>query len=188
MPPLALSETSPQPETAPAAVDDTMLPLEPVVPSRPSSPNAPVTAANNESAVAPDPPLPPVPAWHPWSSQEAWRRCWDRMNHFHAVFGERERDRRVPDLTPEWMTFPTASGSGLTYGEGVERMWAGGRPLGTCAIHVLRLISIYGVREVKCNCTDGQHTAYEHEHAFAFRGRDGDLIIKKETTRLLVVD
>ncbi|KAJ6503177.1 hypothetical protein C8R47DRAFT_1210453 [Mycena vitilis] len=198
MPPLDPAESSspsapdvPQPmEPVAAAVDEGMPPLTSAVPSRASSPSAPITAADGETAVddgTPDPALPPVPAWHPWSSQEAWRRCWDRLNDFHAVFGERE-------LGPP---------PGLTDGEGVERMWAEGNPFGdstrqmgegfrrttlegTGDVHTLRIVSLRGVREVKCDCTDGRHTVYEHKHAFAFRGRDSDLIIKKGKTSLIV--
>ncbi|KAJ6501535.1 hypothetical protein C8R47DRAFT_1067862 [Mycena vitilis] len=183
MPPLDPVESS---SPAAAAVDESMPPLESAVPSRASSPSAPIAAAVEGDDGTPDPALPSVPAWHPWSSQEAWRRCWDRLNEFHAVFGERE-------LGP----------AGSTDGEGVEHMWAEGNLLGdstrqmaegsrrttlegTGEVHVLRIVSWRGVREVKCDCTDGRHTIYEHKHAFAFRGRDGDLIIKKGKTSLIV--
>ncbi|KAJ7670943.1 hypothetical protein DFH06DRAFT_1125228 [Mycena polygramma] len=197
--------SSPEPvEAVASAVDknDSMPSLEPALPSRASSPSAPEAVADDDSA--PDPALPTVPAWHLWSSQEAWRRCWDRLNQFHAVFGEREPER-APELTEDWMAFPNPSPSRLFDGEGVERMWAEGSPLGSSTrqmgegyrrttlygtgdVHNLRIVSIHGVREVKCDCTDGLHTIYEHKHAFAFCGRDGDLIIKKGKTSLLMND
>ncbi|KAJ6455636.1 hypothetical protein C8R47DRAFT_1228133 [Mycena vitilis] len=186
----------PQAEAVPAE--------EGAVPLRASSPSAPVTGADDEAvgdaaSDAPDPELPPVPAWHPWSSQEAWRRGWDRLGEFNTVVGEKSERERVAALTAEWTAVPNLSVSGLTAGEGVERMWAGRSPVGTSTrpmaegfrrttldgtghIHNLRIISVVGVREVKCDCTDGRHTIYEHEHSFAFRGRDDYEVRRGETS------
>ncbi|KAJ7639822.1 hypothetical protein DFH06DRAFT_1335485 [Mycena polygramma] len=93
----------------------------------------------------------------------------------------------------------------FTDGEQVERMWADLNPIsastrqmapGFCRsnlestgeIHKLRIISTHGVRDVQCDCDDGQHSVYEHRQAFAFRDADGYIVIKKDKSCLLALE
>ncbi|KAJ7084883.1 hypothetical protein B0H15DRAFT_951368 [Mycena belliarum] len=92
--------------------------------------------------------------------------------------------------------------SGLEDGEHVERAWAymnppsgSGRHMGAAFrrdqldvdgnFHSLRIISLdEGVRDVLCDCADGEHSAYVRSRAYAFPDAIGNVVVKKSKTLL----
>ncbi|KAK6996600.1 hypothetical protein R3P38DRAFT_3221641 [Favolaschia claudopus] len=78
-----------------------------------------------------------------------------------------------------------------------ERMWGrlvsleieeeGGEPDDSNAIapHILRIVSVTGWRNVRCECRDGKHDPYKRRQSFAFEADDGTVVIKSNKTMLL---
>ncbi|KAJ7029505.1 hypothetical protein C8F04DRAFT_1264961 [Mycena alexandri] len=73
-----------------------------------------------------------------------------------------------------------------TDGEAVESAWAAAgpvlpRPMGAGLrhlaeegpIHDLQIVGLNSVRDVKCNCIDGKHSAYERRWSFGYINADG---------------
>ncbi|KAJ7065915.1 hypothetical protein B0H15DRAFT_958488 [Mycena belliarum] len=81
-----------------------------------------------------------------------------------------------------WSNMNPPASSTLKMGEGDRRniLDDGGD------IHTLRIISFCdGVRDVKCDCQDGRHSAYERRRVYAFANEQGDVIVRKTKTMLL---
>ncbi|KAJ6488305.1 hypothetical protein C8R47DRAFT_1216109 [Mycena vitilis] len=144
-----------------------------------------------------DPELPPVPPLHPWSTSEGWKKYWQSVQ---VSRGRQDANRR-------WSLFPKDSKSEVSHhdGEGVESAWAdlSPRPASTRQvgeefrhsslestgdIHRIKIMTTYGARHASCDCTDNLHSVYEERRAFAFEDMEGNLVIKKQNTRLLAVD
>ncbi|KAK7031308.1 hypothetical protein R3P38DRAFT_3187018 [Favolaschia claudopus] len=51
--------------------------------------------------------------------------------------------------------------------------------------HDLRIISLYGFRDVDCGCTNGKHDEHRRRQSFAFEASDGTVVVKTMRTQLL---
>ncbi|KAJ7766825.1 hypothetical protein B0H16DRAFT_1717165 [Mycena metata] len=78
-------------------------------------------------------------------------------------------------------TEPYLPPHGSAMGEGYRHSL----PENSGPVHELQILSLFGNREVKCNCADGKHAVYERHQEFAYVNRNGDVVIKKSQTLLL---
>ncbi|KAJ7820052.1 hypothetical protein B0H13DRAFT_2378047 [Mycena leptocephala] len=135
-----------------------------------------------------------VPASQIWGAGRGW-------NTEASV--EQASTAPEPALTPGIVL--TNPNVGYTDGERIERTWANFKTApesremgpgsrrsalegdgGTADIHIFRILSLHGgVRDIECDCMDGQHAAFSWRTAYAFRDNDGNVVVKKSQTLLL---
>ncbi|KAK7032024.1 hypothetical protein R3P38DRAFT_3187752 [Favolaschia claudopus] len=51
--------------------------------------------------------------------------------------------------------------------------------------HPLRLLSIFGWRDVECRCVDGKHHEFERHEVCAFNAHDGTLVVRTMSTEVI---
>ncbi|KAJ7122476.1 hypothetical protein C8R46DRAFT_1238298 [Mycena filopes] len=79
---------------------------------------------------------------------------------------------------------------GAADGEGVERLFAAlqAEVDATEEGHALRIISLSGVRDVQCHCTDDAHSVFTCKVSYAFRDNEGNIVVKKNKTKLMALN
>jgi hypothetical protein len=71
----------------------------------------------------------------------------------------------------------------------VHDLNVGGRPSHQSRqLNTTQIWSSRGVRNVKCDCTDGRHAVYERRVVYAFKDHNGDVVVKKSKMRLLALE
>ncbi|KAK7031324.1 hypothetical protein R3P38DRAFT_2773887 [Favolaschia claudopus] len=127
---------------------------------------------------------------------------------------EKGRDRATKAWASAGLphVFSFASAAGPVHGEPIERAWAESAPpvpsmpsppstsapapsvatpgpAGTSSAsaltHPLRLVCIFGWRDVRCACKDGKHGDLKRNQTCAFNAHDGTMVVKSVSTEVV---
>ncbi|KAK7022083.1 hypothetical protein R3P38DRAFT_2780174 [Favolaschia claudopus] len=137
-------------------------------------------AAGDEIAVAAGDIVDGEPIERAWAEAAPYLYSGPQMGDARTATASTTSPSTTSATTAASSALPTASTAAST-----STSSATSTSSGTPTEHILRLVSIFGWRDVRCGCADGKHAPHTRKEVCAFPAHDGTLVVRTMTTEVI---